>query len=62
MNTVPSASKVDRPLLSRRQWLGQAPASALATAVAMSLLGESDLEAKPMAHPGSGRDLGCPHL
>jgi hypothetical protein len=59
VNTTPSASEVDRPLLTRRQWFGQAPASALGTAVAMSLLGESALEAKPTAHASSARDLGA---
>src|SRR5258708_8201971 len=58
VNTVPSASEVDRPLLTRRQWLRQAPASALATPVPISLLGESALQANPIPHASSAMNLG----
>jgi len=59
VNTTLSASEVNRPLLTRRQWLGKAPASALATAAAMTLLREPTLAAKPAAHAASGNDLGA---
>ena len=51
-------SEIDSPLLTRRQWLGKAPASALATAAAMSLLREPPLAAQSAARAASGSDLG----
>jgi len=58
LKLTPSASKLNRPLLTRRQWLGKAPASALATAAAMSLLAEHTLAAKPTSHATPASDLG----
>jgi polygalacturonase len=58
VSTNQPISEVDRPLLTRRQWLGKAPASALATAAAMSLLIEPALAAQSTARAASGSDLG----
>jgi hypothetical protein len=58
VNTNQPISEVDRPLLTRRQWLGTVPASALATAAAMSLISEPAL-AKPTVHAIMGSDLGA---
>jgi polygalacturonase len=53
------ASEVNHSLLTRRQWLGKAPASALAAAAAVNLLQEPALAAKPAAHAAPGSDLGA---
>jgi polygalacturonase len=58
VSTNQPVSEVDRPLLTRRQWLGKLPAGALSTAAAVSLLTEPAL-AKPTAHAASGSDLGA---
>jgi len=59
VTTNPSVSEVNSPLLTRRQWLGKAPASALATAAAMSMLREPGLAVKPATHAAPGSDLGA---
>jgi polygalacturonase len=58
LKLTPPASELARPLLTRRQWLEKAPASALATAAAMSLLTEPALAAKPTTHATPASDLG----
>jgi len=51
---------VNRPLLTRRQWLGKAPAGALATAAAMNLMSDSPvLAAQSPSHSATGSDLGA---
>ena len=59
MSTNQPLSEGDRGLLTRRQWLGKAPASALATAAAVSLLREPALAAQSTAQAASGSDLGA---
>jgi hypothetical protein len=59
LNDNASPQEAGSALLTRRQWLGQLPIPAIATAIGVGLAGERGLSAEPAKAIAPGNDLGA---